>query len=149
MAQASIDSLAPQKSLIDLSKHFQDNFSLGDDYFLSAVFCDVILVDFIDETSDEKGHGHINRGGIFVPVNAITKAWRKAKVVLAGASVKQCKVGDIVIFPNDKGVSVTNIEVEGYGKIKHGTFLNEERCFGICKLVNANNSTSPKKSNTK
>lgn len=148
MAQVSIDQLVPQKSLIDLAGHSQGNFALGDDYLLSAVFCDIILVDFIDEISDGKGDSMVMRDGIFVSINSQTKAWRKARVVLAGASVKQCKIGDIVIFPNDKGVTVANIAVEGYGKIKHGMFLDEQRCFGVCKL-NANNSTNTKKSAAK
>jgi hypothetical protein len=37
------------------------------------------------------------------------------------------------MFPNDKGAPVSNMEIEGYGKIKKGMFLNEQRLFGICK----------------
>jgi hypothetical protein len=36
------------------------------------------------------------------------------------------------VFPNDKGASVSNIIVEGYGKLNKGMFLNEQRLFGIC-----------------
>ena len=46
-----------------------------------------------------------------------------------------CKKDDIVIFPNDKGVTVANMEIEGYGKIKKGMFLNEQRLFGIAKKM--------------
>jgi len=70
---------------------------------------------------------------LFIPTNSMTKAWRKAKVILAGPASLYAKPGDIVIFPNDKGVAVSNIEIEGYGVLKKGMFLNEKRLFGICK----------------
>ena len=105
---------------------------MGDEYILSFIFDDIILVEFIDEASDEAGDA-VKRGGIFIPTNALNKAWRKAKVILTGPEVKYTKKGDIVMFPNDKGASVSNIEVEGHGRIKKGMFLNEQRLFGICK----------------
>ena len=37
------------------------------------------------------------------------------------------------MFPNDKGAPVSNMDIEGYGIIKRGMFLNEQRLFGICK----------------
>ena len=134
--QVSIDRLATTRSLIDLDSYGKGNFGLSDDFVLSKLFDDIILVEFIDEVNDNAGDP-IKRNGIFVPTNALIKAWRKAQVVLAGPSVKQCKVGDIVIFPNDKGASVSNIEVEGFGKLKKGVFLNELRIFGVCKKVNS------------
>jgi hypothetical protein len=136
MAQVSIDVLEPRKSLIDLDSYSKGNFGIGDDFQLSFLFDDIVLVEFIDEINDGTGDA-IVRNGVYVPVNALIKAWRKAKVVLAGPGVKFCKKGDIVIFPNDKGASVSNIEVDGYGKLKKGVFLNEQRLFGICKYVNS------------
>jgi co-chaperonin GroES (HSP10) len=128
----SVDILETQRSLIDLTSHSDGNFGFGEDFKLSFLFEDIVLVEFIDEADD--GHGDaILRGGIFVPTNTLTKAWRKAKVILAGPNAQYAKVGDIVIFPNDKGVSVSNIEIEGHGILKKGMFLNEKRLFGICK----------------
>lgn len=132
MSQVSIDILAPKRSLIDLDGYGKGNFGLGEDFKLSFVFDDIVLVEFIDEVSDGTGDV-IERNGIFVPTNTLIKAWRKAKVILVGPSVRYCKAGDIVIFPNDKGAAVSNIEIEGYGKLKKGVFLNEQRLFGICK----------------
>lgn len=132
MAQASIDNLATKRSLIDLDGHSDGDFGLGDEYNLSFVFDDIILVEFIDEDSDGAGD-LIQRDGIFVPTNTLSKAWRKGKVVLAGPEVKYAKKGDIVMFPNDKGASVSNMEIDGHGKIGKGMFLNEQRLFGICK----------------
>mgnify|MGYP003113276870 CR=1 FL=1 len=132
MPEASIDSLATKRSLIDLDGHSDGDFGLGDEYSLSFVFDDILLVEFIDEDSDGAGD-LIQRGGIYVPTNTLSKAWRKAKVILAGPEVKYAKEGDIVMFPNDKGAPVSNMEIDGVGKIGKGMFLNEQRLFGICK----------------
>ena len=43
------------------------------------------------------------------------------------------KEGDIVIFPNNLGVSISNLDINGK-KLKKGIFLNEDRLFGICTL---------------
>ena len=131
MTQASIDHLAPKRSLIDLAGHDKREFDIGDDYKLSFVYDDILLVEFVD-TGDEGVGDVIERGGIFVPTNSLTKAWRKAKVILAGPQCAYTQVGDIVMFPNDKGASVTNMEIDGYGKVRDGMFLNEQRLFGIC-----------------
>jgi cellobiose-specific phosphotransferase system component IIB len=133
MAQVSIDRLATQRSTIDLEGHSDGDFGLGEEFLLSFVFDDILLVEFIDESSDEGAGDAIKRGGIYIPTNSLNKAWRKAKVVLVGPEVKYTKKDDIVMFPNDKGAPVSNMEIEGYGKIKKGMFLNEQRLFGICK----------------
>ena len=132
MPEASIDSLATKRSLIDLDGHSDGDFGLGDEYTLSFVFDDILLVEFIDEDSDGAGD-LIQRDGIFVPTNTLSKAWRKGKVILAGPEAKYAKVNDIVMFPNDKGAPVSNMEIDGAGKIRKGMFLNEQRLFGICK----------------
>ena len=124
-----LDNLKHNKSLIDLESHSDGVFGL-DDYVLSFVFDDIVLVELIDEENDS-----IKRNGLYVPTNAMTKAWRKGKIVLKGPATQYCKVGDIVVFPNDKGASVSNLLVQGHGKINKGMFLNEQRLFGICKAI--------------
>lgn len=126
---ADIDQLAPTRSLIDMSSHSDGNFGL-DDFVLSQVYGDIILVEFIDLSEDGD---FIKRGSIFIQTNAVTKAWRKAKVVLVGTDVRNTKPGDIVMFPNDKGVTVSGMDIKGYGKVKSGMFLNEQRLFGKCE----------------
>jgi hypothetical protein len=128
---AHMDNVKHKKGLIDLDANSEGFFGL-DDYKLSFVFDDIVLVEFVDEIDDAQG-SVVVRNGLYVPTNVNTKAWRKAKVVLAGPNVNYAKVGDIVIFPNDKGVSVSNMEIDGYGKVTKGMFLNEQRIFGIAK----------------
>ena len=130
MAKASVDVLIPRKSLIDLSRKAEGDFDM-DDYVLSAVMDDIVLVEYIDETADG---GEVMRGSIVIPTNMMSKAWRKAKVVLKGPSVVYLDINEIVMFPNEIGVSISNVTVEDYGIVKKGIFINEERCFGVCKL---------------
>tara|TARA_R100001015_G_C4426557_1_gene25261 strand:+ start:46 stop:465 length:420 start_codon:yes stop_codon:yes gene_type:complete len=129
MAMASIDNLAPTRSLIDLTQKDKGDFGL-DDYDLDFIFDDILLVEYVDETDEGD---EVIRNGIVVPTNALTKAWRKGRIILAGPETKYAKEGDIVIFPNNMGVSISNISVAGKKKVEKGIFLNEERMFGICK----------------
>jgi len=132
MAMASIDNLAPTKSLIDLSHPDKGDFGL-EDYELSFIFDDILLIEYVDETEQ----GDVLRNGIVVPTNAINKAWRRGKVILAGPDAKYAKEGDVVVFPNNMGVTISGVSVTGKGRVKKGIFLNEERMFGICKKKNA------------
>lgn len=128
----SIDILAPQRSHIDLSDHALPTDFGMEDYVLSKLYDDIILLEFCDLQGTEGEY--ILRGGIAIPVNQVHNAWRKGRVILRGPSVKYTQVGDIVVFPNNMGIPITNLEVEGHGKVKKGLFLNEQRMFGICKL---------------
>jgi len=133
MAMASIDNLAPTRSLIDLSKSDKGDFGI-DDYELSFIFDDILLIEYVDETED----GDVMKGSIVVPSNALNKAWSKGRVILSGPDAKYAKEGDVVILPNNMGVTISGVTITGKGKIKNGVFLNEERMFGICKLKNDN-----------
>jgi len=129
-----IDILATQKSHIDLSDNaLPTDFGL-DDYKLSKLFDDVMLIEFCDLIEDEEGGEFIERGGIIIPVTQIQNAWRKGEVILKGPNVKLAEVGDIVVFPKNMGIPIANVEVTDHGKVKNGLFLNEQRMFGICEV---------------
>lgn len=131
----SIDTLKTQKSHIDLSdKALPTDFGM-DDYVLSTVLDDEILVEYADLHGGEDGSEYIMRGGIAVPVNQVHNAWRKGRVILIGARVQYAKLGDIVVFPNNMGIPVSNLNIENHGKVKKGLFINEQRIFGICKPI--------------
>jgi cellobiose-specific phosphotransferase system component IIB len=137
---ANIDLLPTQKSLIDLSELPKNSFnSIFYGFSLKQLLDDVMLVKFVDETEDGT---NIIRNGIVVPVNVDTKAWRIGEVILAGPNTKYAKTKDYVCFPNNLGVPVANISVDGYGTLKKGIFLNEQRIFGICSVINDNNSVA-------
>ena len=124
----AVEKLPVKKSLIDLEKHTSDQFTLLG-YKLSKVFDDIVLAQYVD-TAD---NNIVMRNGIALPLNAQLKAWRLGRVLLAGPNCTYTEVGDIVCFPNDKGIPVSNIDIEGYGVVRDGMFLNEQRLFGICK----------------
>jgi cellobiose-specific phosphotransferase system component IIB len=133
-APISIDLAPVQKSHIDLSdRSLPSDFGM-DDYIFSNLLDDIILVEYADMVLDDVAGNYIMRGGIAIPVDQIHNAWRKGKVILAGPQVRWVKLGDIVVFPNNMGIPISNLEVENHGKIKNGLFLNEQRLFGICKV---------------
>ena len=118
------------KGTIQLDKYASsENFNLFG-YELSQVLDDIILVKYVDCNDDGT---EILKNGVWVPINVTTYAWRLGEVVLAGPRCKLVKTGDVVCFPNDKGIQIGNLEVEGEGKLRNSCFLNEERVFGICK----------------
>ena len=116
------------RGTLDLASYAADGFSLFE-YKLTSLLDNIVLVQYLDEND----HGEISRGGIFVPLNTVNKVWRIGKIILAGPYCKFVKQGDIVTFPNDKGISTSNITVDGQGDIKNAVFLNEDRLFGVCK----------------
>ena len=127
----NIDALMPQKSLIDLDGFSQNSLnSVFIGYDLSQVLDDIVLVELVDlgGTTNE-----IVRNGLIVPVNADTQAWRVGKVILCGEGTSLVKKDDYVIFPNNKGIMISNVEIDGHGTLEHGQFLNEHRIFGIAK----------------
>lgn len=127
----NIDALMPQKSLIDLDGFSQNSLnSVFIGYDLTQVLDDIVLVELVDlgGTSNE-----IVRNGLIVPVNADTQAWRVGKVILCGQGTSLVKKDDYVIFPNNKGIMISNVEIDGHGTLEHGQFLNEHRIFGIAK----------------
>lgn len=127
----SIDNLATQKSLIDLSSTPRNTFnSVFIGYDLESLLDDIILAEYLDEGGT---NNTILRNGIVVPVNADTNAWRIGKVILCGSSCHKVKAGDTICFPNNMGVPIANIEVVNHGRVSHGIFLNEQRIFGIVK----------------
>ena len=135
---AHIDQLATIKSTIDLSGHSEGDFGL-EDFELSFIFDDIILVEYIDLSEDKDG---IMRNGLYIPANTLQKAWRMGKIILAGPLVKYAKVGDVVLFPNNLGITVANVDITGHGRVSRGVFLNEARSFGLCKRKELHNDST-------
>lgn len=130
---ADINTLLPERGLIQLTSNSHVDFD-ADNYKLNRLHGDVMLCEYIDVSED--GESIKRHGGLFIPINAQTKAWRKAKIILVGTDIKYSAVGEIVMFPHNYGVEIRNIEVAGHGKVEHGVFINEARIFGACELIN-------------
>lgn len=139
-----IDKLIPRRGLIDLKGFTTNSFdSFFNGYQLCHVLDDIILVKYVDEGNN---NNEIIRGGIVVPVNADSQAWRIGEVVLAGKSCQLVERGDHICFPNNLGINIANIEVEGYGTLKSGHFINEQRIFGVVKPMEKENAGIKRKS---
>ena len=142
MALASIDNLAPTRSLIDLTTPGSGDFGL-EEYDLTFLFDDILLIEYVDLSEEGNTGDTIERHGILIPTNSLTRAWRKGKVILAGPDAKYAKEGDIVLFPNNMGVTIAGVTIGNKkGEIGRGIFLNEERMFGICKSKDDNTKSS-------
>lgn len=144
MAKLSIDKLIPKRGLIDLtgfSKNSFDSFFNG--YQLSHVLDDIILVKYVDEGNN---NNEIMRGSLVVPVNVDSQAWRIGEVILAGKSCQLVEKGDHICFPNNLGINIANVEIEGYGLLKSGHFINEQRIFGVVKPMEKNDVSIKRKS---
>jgi co-chaperonin GroES (HSP10) len=96
-----------------------------DDWTLTKVMDDIIMVQYIDISEDGT---EVNRNGIWLPINAVNHVWRIGRVILAGPNCKTVKEGDNIVFPNDKGIQVSSLN-----DLKHIVFLNEARIFGVCE----------------
>jgi hypothetical protein len=92
---------------------------------LKKVLDDILMCQYIDVNEDGT---EIKRGSIWVPINTVNFTWRLAKVILAGSDCKTVKAGDVIMFPNDKGIQVANMN-----GLKNVVFLNESRIFGVCE----------------
>jgi cellobiose-specific phosphotransferase system component IIB len=137
-APLTIDSVPTHKSLIDLTTFPSNTFnSVLYGFKLKQILDDIILAKYVDETSDGSA---IMRRGILIPGNSDTKAWRVGKVLLVGPTVRYVKAGDHIIFPNNLGIPIANIELEDYGTLTKGIFINEQRIFGICSQIDDNES---------
>jgi co-chaperonin GroES (HSP10) len=100
---------------------------LPEDYEIVELLSNVIAVEYVDVAPDGKS---LMRNGIILPNQVVDhRAWRVAKITLVGPACKQVKVGDVVIFPGDRGLQ----SIQKNGKML--VFLSEERIFGICKPI--------------
>ena len=107
---------------VQLDQYKGQEFELND-WKLEKVLDDIILVQYADTNDDGT---EVKRGSIWVPINTVQYAWRIGKVILAGNKCSVVKEGDFVVFPNDKGLKL--VEING---LKNVVFLNESRIFGV------------------
>jgi hypothetical protein len=112
------------KGKIQIENYPADSIML-DGWNLTKVLDDILMCQYIDTNEDGT---EVKRGSLYVPINVTTFAWRLAKVILAGPKCSTVKEGDVIMFPNDKGLQVANLN-----GMKNIVFLNENRIFGVCE----------------
>lgn len=109
--------------LVEIESYKDSNINLTG-WEITSVLDDVLLVQYAD--TSENGRD-VMRGGIVLPMDITKNVWRIGKVVLAGPKAT-VKIGEYVMFPNDKGIQAKNIN-----GLKNAIFLNEQRIFGVVK----------------
>ena len=112
------------KGMVQLDNYKGSYFELNG-WEISSVLDDILMVQYTDINEDGD---MVKRGSMWVPINAVNHVWRIGKVLLAGPNSKSGKQGDHIVFPNDRGMQVSNLN-----GLKHIVFLNEDRIFGIVK----------------
>tara|TARA_Y100000310_G_scaffold67762_1_gene63149 strand:+ start:1045 stop:1560 length:516 start_codon:yes stop_codon:yes gene_type:complete len=129
-----------KRSLIDFDTYQDtDTFSLQG-YQLKSVMDDIVLAQYVDLSTDGRS---VVRNGIHIPLSQVKRTWRLARVILAGPQCKCAKPGDVVCFPDDKGIKVDNLRVVGYDhSLRDCIFLSEQRFFGICQDLEDNDNQS-------
>lgn len=117
------------RSDINFDTYGAGDLGLGGDYALLDLYKDFVFAEYIDMN---KGFQTTKSG--LVTVDTKTKSFRKAVVRMVGTTVAKygrTKVGDIIMFPNDRGLvtgSVNYVDADGNVKTaEDGIFLNEER----------------------
>lgn len=112
---------------------YSGDIGLGGDYYTTSLYSDFVLVKYID--TNESGQQEV--GGLLVPTLTTDLSWRKGEVLMCGPHVLNTKPGDIVTFPNDKGLVTSTVfymSKEGtVDEAKNAVFLNEERIFAKLK----------------
>lgn len=101
---------------------------------VQKLYDDFVFADYIDVDN-----GYIKHDSGLVTVDtSSSKTWRKAKVLMVGPSCRETSVGDIILFPNDKGLPCGEVEYVTDGslaKALNGIFLSEHRIFASLKHV--------------
>ena len=123
-----------RKSNINLDTGlYSGDIGLGKDYYTDSLYADFVLVKYIDTNEG----GQREEGGLIVPTLTSDLNWRKGEVLMCGPLVQYTKPGDIVTFPNDKGLVTSTISYKSRtGEIEqtnNAIFLDEMRIFAKLK----------------
>lgn len=104
-------------------------------FVLNSLYDDFVFADYID-----MDNGYIkHESGLVTVDTTANKTWRKARVIMVGPSCRATSPGDIILFPNDKGLPCGEVEyiqeTDNDGQdstvliAKNGIFLSEHRIF--------------------
>lgn len=120
----------PSRSNINIEKMDAD---LGlSQHYLTKLYADFIFCEYVDVNE-----GLDFKDGLYECKTA-SNVWRKARVLMIADAIKdRCeeKIGDIIIFPSDKGLKTGEVAYKDQetGEVKttkYGFFINEPRIFG-------------------
>lgn len=130
-AKLDVNNYIPAQKLSDINLDkglYSGDIGLGKNFYLKSLYTDLIFIEYLDVNVS----GQREEDGLIVPTLTNDMHWRKGIVRMVGANVSHTKVGDVVCFPNDKGLQTASVSFLLNGKIHHtdnGIFLDERRLF--------------------
>ena len=89
------------------------------DYDIVSVLSDIIMC----EIADESETGEVKRDGIWISKDMVKKMWRVAKAIKVGPLCTGVKVGDYVMYPSDKGLSMISTGGKKYIFLNQGCMV--------------------------
>lgn len=107
-------------------------------FVLDSLYDDFVFADYIDIDNGYIKH----ESGLVTVDTSATKTWRKARVIMVGPACRATSPGDIILFPNDKGLPCGEVDYISHLEendlvpkqdiletAKNGIFLSEHRIF--------------------
>lgn len=107
-------------------------------FVLDSLYDDFVFADYIDIDNGYIKH----ESGLVTVDTSTTKTWRKARVIMVGPACRTTSPGDIILFPNDKGLPCGEVDYISHLEeselvpeqdiletAKNGIFLSEHRIF--------------------
>lgn len=127
----------PSRSDINIdSVNISKDMGLGG-WVLKRLYSDFIFGEYIDVHEN----GLIEDEDGLVSTVSDRQPWRKVRILMISDVIEpfsQAKVGDIVLFPDDKGLKTGNVSyLDKNGEVKqtkYGVFFNERKIF--CQIEN-------------
>lgn len=126
-----VDKYIPvSKSDINLDKGiYSGNLGISDSHYILQPYADFVLVEYIDVEDDLLK----TETGLYVSQSNRQLTWRRGKVVQCGPLVSHSKVGDLVVFPYDKGLPTNKVAyIDENKEIKvanNAIFISDSRLF--------------------
>lgn len=113
-------------------------------FAVKSLYDDFVFADYLDVDN-----GFIkDESGLVTVDTTSNKTWRKAKVLMVGPACNNTRPGDIILFPNDKGLPCGEVEWINHLKeseivpeqdvietAKNGIFLSEHRIFATLSNI--------------
>ena len=93
-----------------------------------SLYDDFVFANYIDIDNGFIKH----ESGLVTVDTSSNKTWRKAEVIMVGPACHHTNPGDIILFPNDKGLPCGEVAYEN-GIADNGIFLSEHRIFAKLK----------------
>lgn len=133
MKANNMEDFSPEKSALDLGgERLQTQFSRydSDEWELVTPLHNVVVLRYADVSEN----GERNEGGILLLEGSKEKnPWRQAEVLAAGPDCTCVKKGEFVMLAAHKGIPVSDIWIDGYGKVENAVITDEKSIHSVIR----------------